>query len=299
MGEPSKTLNINGLDINIFDVEYIDKIKNIFGFVYVTTNLINGKKYVGQKKVTASDSHWKTYLGSGRALKDAVEKYGKENFDRKIIDIAFSFEQLNRLELFYTQLFNVVADRKWYNLCYGGGGTNGVTGIKRSEETKQKLRESKLGEKNPNFGRIYTEEEIEDLRRRMSGEGNPMYGKRGELSPNYGKKHSEETKRKMSNAAMGEKNHNYGKPMSKEAKEKLSKYNKTHGNPHSKITAQYSLDGVLIKTYPNATQASAELNILHSCVCAACRGDQKTAGGYLWRYYDNQNEVLRSLDIAN
>lgn len=293
--ETDKIFYVNDIPINIYTVEYVNKIKSAFGFIYITTNLINKKRYIGQKKIVKNDSHWKTYFGSGRALKKAVAKYGKENFDRKIIDIAFSFEELNELELFYTKVFSVVTDRGWYNLCYGGGGVKGAVGITRTEETKQKLRDAKLGEKNPNYGRVYTEQEIQALKKKMSGEGNPMYGKNGELSPNYGKKHSQETKDKMRAAALGEKNHNYGRKMPEEQKEKLREYNRINGNPHSKITAQYSLDGKLIKIFPNAAQASTETNISHSSICAVCRGKRKVAGGSIWRYYEKQEDVLEQL----
>lgn len=293
----NKIFYINNIAINTYDVKYVNKIKNVFGFIYVTTNLINGKRYVGQKKIVKNDSHWKTYLGSGQALKDAVLKYGKENFDRKIIDIAFSFEELNKLERFYTEIFSVVTDREWYNLCYGGGGVKGIIGRKLSEETKQKMRESKLGEKNPNYGRVYTKEEIQELRKRMSGEENPMYGKKGELSPNYGKQHSRETRDKMKAAALGKKNHNYGRTMPEEQKEKLREYNRINGNPHSKITAQYSLDGTLIKVFPNAKQASTETNTSHSSICSVCRGNRKAAAGFIWRYYDKQENVLENIIV--
>lgn len=297
--EMDRILYINDIAINIYDVAYVDRIKNIFGFIYITTNLIDKKKYIGQKKITKNDNHWKTYLGSGHALKKAIAKYGKENFDRKIIDIAFGFEELNNLELFYTKIFNVVVDREWYNLCYGGGGTKGTAGVKRTEETKQKLREAKLGEKNPNYNRVYSEEERQKLRDKMSGQGNPMYGRSGELSPNYGKIFSEETREKIRQATLGEKNHNYGKHMPEEQKEKLREYNKINGNPHSKITAQYLFDGTLVKTFLNATQASAETKISHSSICAVCRGERKVAGGFLWRYYEHQEDVLDRLFYQN
>ena len=85
--------------------------------------------------------------------------------------------------------------------------------------------------------------------------------------------------------------------MPEEQKEKLREYNRIHGNPHSKITAQYSLDGMLIKVFPNATQASAETNISHSSICSVCRGSRKVAGGFLWRYYEQQADVLENIIV--
>lgn len=115
--------NIEGYKINIYEPEYIKRIKNLYGFIYVTTNLINGKRYVGQTK-RDKKGNWKYYLGSGTILKLAIEKYGKENFKKEIIDIAFNKKELNRLEKYYTILFNSVDNDNWYNIIYGGRNTN-------------------------------------------------------------------------------------------------------------------------------------------------------------------------------
>lgn len=71
-------------------------ITDPYGFIYITTNLIDGKRYIGQKKF---DSYWKSYLGSGKHLREAVKKYGKENFSRNIVAIAYSKEELDDAEI--------------------------------------------------------------------------------------------------------------------------------------------------------------------------------------------------------
>ena len=55
----------------------------MFGYIYKTTNLINGKIYIGKRQKQEFDKY---YLGSGIYLKKAIEKYGKENFSCEIID---------------------------------------------------------------------------------------------------------------------------------------------------------------------------------------------------------------------
>ena len=151
--------------------------ENAYGFIYVTTNNINGKKYLGQKKIDANGK-WKKYLGSGLAFKKALEKYGKENFCREIIDIGYSPEELNELEEKYTKDLNCIEDRNYYNLVLGGGT---VTGLKFSETTIQRLRELN------------------------SGENNYFYGKRlfGEENGFYGKNHTEESRKRMSQSHIG------------------------------------------------------------------------------------------------
>lgn len=118
----------------IDDVIY-KEIKDPYGFIYITTNLVNGKRYLGQKKF---DRKWKEYIGSGSAFKSAVHKYGKENFLRNIICICYSADELNTVEYELSVLFDVVKSDDWYNVVYGGGTT---TGMVVSEETKKKQSE--------------------------------------------------------------------------------------------------------------------------------------------------------------
>ena len=58
-------------------------IQNPYGFIYITTNMVNGKKYLGQKKF---NEYWKNYLGSGTIFRRAVDKYGKEALEKTIGD---------------------------------------------------------------------------------------------------------------------------------------------------------------------------------------------------------------------
>jgi len=71
-------------------------------YIYLTTNLINNKKYIGQHKGEINDN----YLGSGHALKIAIAKYGRSNFTKEIIEIYSSEEELNEKERYYIEYFN-------------------------------------------------------------------------------------------------------------------------------------------------------------------------------------------------
>lgn len=84
-------------------------------FIYITTNLINGKKYIGSHKGSSGDN----YLGSGKILKYAIKKYGRENFKRKILIECDSKNNLI-LEEKYIMEFNTLYP-DGYNLSKNGG----------------------------------------------------------------------------------------------------------------------------------------------------------------------------------
>lgn len=85
-------------------------------YIYLTTNLINNKKYIGQHKGKATDS----YLGSGINLVKAIKKYGKENFTKEILLYCETQEETDIMEKFYIQQYNAVEDENFYNLTEGG-----------------------------------------------------------------------------------------------------------------------------------------------------------------------------------
>ena len=64
----------------------------MYGYIYLTTNLINGKRYIGRHKKPFFDPYYK---GSGVSLTEAFKKYGINNFTTEIIEECESEEELN------------------------------------------------------------------------------------------------------------------------------------------------------------------------------------------------------------
>jgi group I intron endonuclease len=259
------------------------------GVIYKTTNLINGKFYVGK-----DSKNNPTYLGSGILLNMAIKKYGREHFIKEILEFCETEKHLCNREVFWIE--ETKARELGYNIAKGGHGgstynkeiservskktkgrrvsqetidkiqttkkerllqdphaydmndiqkkalSNAHSGKTLSEEHKKALRQGasnyhklKNGDysnlkgkcgvhmkgrtlpeehrkkiSEGNFGKKMSEDFVEKTRQRMTGEGNPMYGKkkphteehkqsiRGEGNPFYGCTHTDETKKKMS-----------------------------------------------------------------------------------------------------
>lgn len=158
-----------------------------YGFVYETTNLINGKKYIGKHKRSQDlrdpDDSW--YLGSGKLILQAIDKYGTENFSRKILCECVDEEDLQEKERYYISLYNAVDNPTYYNLVHDANPP-----VVYGEDNYFHTHIFK-GESNPFYGRHHTEEsrqKISDNHSDVSGESNPFYGKT----------HSKESKLKIS-----------------------------------------------------------------------------------------------------
>lgn len=120
--------------------------KEKYGYIYITENLINGKKYIGQSKYKDKEYKNKNYLGSGILIVEAIKKYGKENFSKTIIDEAYSKEELNEKEQYWIKYYNAVEDPNFYNILKGGiCGLGRSLGSKYTEEEKQRMSQSKIG----------------------------------------------------------------------------------------------------------------------------------------------------------
>ena len=104
----------------------------MYGYIYETTNLINGKKYIGQKKSNIFLNE--NYLGSGKILNQAIKKYGKENFKVKLIEKCNSRDELNEREIYWISYYNAVNDKEYYNIGAGGTGWGNSFLYKSKEE---------------------------------------------------------------------------------------------------------------------------------------------------------------------
>lgn len=170
---------------------------------YVTTCLPTGKQYVGMHKSNFLDDY---YLGSGKILRKAIEKYGRQNFKREILEFHNNIEDAYKREEFWINKLNTLSPNG-YNISPTGGGQlpkwllkqigikvskkvrgsgNGMFNKKHTEESKEKMRMAKrnfvpwnkglIGDKNPQTGKKRSLEARLNISKGKIGDKNPMYG---------------------------------------------------------------------------------------------------------------------------
>lgn len=91
----------------------MDDLKKPYGYVYLTTNTLNGMQYIGQHGGIFDPR----YKGSGTALVEDLKKFGREHFTVSLICYAYSFEELNEMEHFYINEHNAVESPMYYNMA--------------------------------------------------------------------------------------------------------------------------------------------------------------------------------------
>lgn len=211
----------------------------MFGYIYKTTNNLNGKIYIGKKHSTIFDP---TYLGSGIIVNESIAKNGKENFTVELIEWCESIDELNEREKFWISALKSQDPSIGYNIAPGGDG-----GVIWKGGQHPSLGVRRLGPDNPFYGKHHTDatkQLVRDVwgkkmasgyvppasgRKKVSKEGVvklvkpdeiPQYEAQGWKRPDPPKrldhpyKHSEETKKKIANSLKG-------RIVSSESKEKF------------------------------------------------------------------------------
>jgi group I intron endonuclease len=134
-----------------------------FNFVYITTNSINGKQYVGDH---STDDLNDTYLGSGNIIR-ALNKYDRQNFKKEILEFFETKKEAFDAQEKYIVKYNTLVPIG-YNISPTGGlcvkncfkhseeSKNKIrkahTGLTASKETKDKMGNSRKGNKNGMHG---------------------------------------------------------------------------------------------------------------------------------------------------
>lgn len=133
-----------------------------YGIIYVATNTVNGKKYVGQtikglelrKKQHINSSFNERQCGYNYAFHVAIRKHGKESFEWVVVDEAYTKEELDEKEIFYIAKFQSMLTQNGYNSTIGGSVpiqtpetrkkiSEKIKGKKKSEEHSKRISETR------------------------------------------------------------------------------------------------------------------------------------------------------------
>lgn len=114
-------------------------------YLYKITNNINGRYYIGARSCDCLICCDK-YFGSGKILKQAIKKYGKQSFSKEVLAEFESRQQVFAAEKeIVTQSF--IDNEETYNITIGGNMPPSNKGKHLSQQHKEKLRISNLGKK--------------------------------------------------------------------------------------------------------------------------------------------------------
>lgn len=253
---------------------FLPQNKNGTGCIYRIINLTNSKMYIRQTRCKYTSVRWNAHIaaaknGNNRPLYRAMRKYGVHNFKYKIMLINIPINQLDFYEKLWIKKLNTL-NPNGYNLTERGS-MEGLTGekspthgkapwnkgIPRSQETKEKIKQS------------WTKERKEQYSKYFSGTNNPMYEKHptglsryGKDNPFFGKKHTEETKQKIKNSSKNKQVACYDIETEQEIKN------------------FFSLHEAAEWVSKNTKFTNADKNFISRCA----KGKHKYAYGYKWKF---------------
>ena len=221
--------------------------------IYCIENIVTNKKYIGQQ--INMYSRWQKHISElnrgihfNSYLQNAWNKYGIDAFKFYVLEYCSSTE-LDIKESHYIEYYNTLDRSCGYNLKSGGQSHNYCAddakmniskGLKRAysdPQKREKQRENALKQwANP------------EIKKKICGKNNAMYEKH----------HTEEAKRKISEARKG--------------------------NPGPLKYTSPVLCIELNRVFQDAATAGKEMCLDSSCILKVCRKERKTCGGYTWEF---------------
>ena len=223
-------------------------------YVYVIVNKINLKLYFGSHSWEGEGLD-PSYLGSGKIIKQAVKKYGRDNFIIQPIKFYPTVEECRKAEEELLRKYDIANNQYCYNIKNSAIGWD--KGLKRSEEFRRKISESKKGCK-------LSDEHRKKIAQAMTGENNPMYNK------NF----SEEHRKNLSQA-------HKGKPVSETQKDALLQANNYRKTPVVAIDKNGK-----VKIFESQNECSRVLGVNDGNINSCLKGRIKQARGYTFKYIE-------------
>jgi len=253
--------------------------------LYLVTNLITHKRYVGQvRQDIGFMNRWlKGHVAESFApnakhhcvFHASIKCYGPENFQVKRLMHNIEEKDIDRLERLWIQKLNTFyIDGEGYNMTLGG---QGVHGYHHTEETKQKISKTTKGRKVP-LDQLQKRKETLQLMK-QSG-----YFEKRKNHTQWRERLSKSCKERYKHASRTF----LGKEHTQESKNKIAK-----ANGHAVMMIDKNTDKVL-KIFVSGMAAGRYLNQIgvttnktpNGQILCTCLGVQKTAYGYKWKFYE-------------
>ena len=241
--------------------------------VYIHTNKTNGKRYVG---ITSQNPEHRWRHGDGYkgcpVFYKAIIKYGWDCFEHEVFASHLTREEAENMERLLIKRLETLSTQNGYNVLEGGNAPS------LNKETRLKISESRMGERNPMYGKKHTEEQKEHLRQMMSGERNPRYGKEV----------SEETRRKISLS-------NKGRPCSLTEEQKIEMAKKVSeklkGRPRPEGGGRKPKKILCVETgeiFESVASAARSVGTSTTNISSCAKGKYETMNGFHWEYYEEK-----------
>ena len=210
----------------------------------------SNKVYIGITSKTP-EKRWRKGNGywNNKYFYNAIQKYGWDNIKHEIVCSNLTKKEAEQKEIELIAYYDSANPKKGYNGDFGGVGSDSVT-----DAIKEKISRG-------NKGKIISKETRLKISNSTKGVKKAKFSK--------------EALEKMSKSHIGKK-------LSEETKEKIKENSK-----RIKV-CQYSLGGELIEIYNGQREAARKSNVDSSSISKCCKGKVKTAGGYIWKYYDEK-----------
>jgi len=223
--------------------------------VYQILNTVTNKIYIGStvnidKRQREHFNLLQRNKHPNNHLQNAWNKYGFDSFVFELLETTESDkDSIVEREQYYLDTLQPFGDHG-YNICEVAYS---CLGIKRSDETKQRLSEAKLGNKNPNYGKTASVETRKKLSDAKSGDKHWSYG----VSP------SNETLEKIRISCSN-------KDITDDTRQKLSKSGKQAWTKRKSRSQQVSVNGEIYKSIRAAARA---LDVAKDTVTHRCKQD--------------------------
>ena len=222
-------------------------------YVYAIVNKINLKLYFGSHSWDGEGAD-PNYYGSGKIIKQAVKKYGKDNFIVYPIKFYNSVEECRNAEEELLTRYDIANNPYCYNIK---NAAVGWTSEDITDEIRQKLSRAMKG-------RTLSEEHRKNLSQARKG-----------------KKHTDATKKKMSEAKKGEKHPMYNKHHTDESRQKIATSMKNVMTPIVAIDKNGK-----VKIFLSQNECSRVLGVNLGNINSCLKGIRKQARGYTFKYIE-------------